>query len=272
MREILLENLIHKSAVIEEGAQIGKNVKIGPFCYIGKDVIIGDNTELKSHVVLEGHVNIGKDNIFYPFVSVNTPQVWYYENEPSKVVIGNNNMIREYVTIQHGTKEGGMVTKLGDHNLLMVGVHIAHDCILGDHIVMANNATLAGHVTVGDYVVMGGLSAVHQKVRIGQHAMIGGITGVVDDVVPYGTVTGDRARLESFNYRGIKRRGFGIDDIKTLRNLFEDLFNKESDKVFAEKVKEVKAAYHGQKTAEQVIEFIENRGKRSITLPKKNIS
>ena len=198
---------IHPSAVVSSKAQIGDNVEIGPFCVVGDDVKIGEGTILKSHVVVEGDTVIGKNNIIFPFASIGLePQDLKFKGEKSRVEIGDNNKIREHVTIHLGTQDGAMVTKIGSNCLLMVGVHIAHDCVVGNHVIFANNATLAGHVEVGDHVVIGGLSAVHQFVRIGAGAMIGGMSGVESDVFPNGLVMGERASLAGLNLVGLKRR------------------------------------------------------------------
>ena len=179
--------MIHEAAIISNKAIIGKNVSIGPFCVIGDKVNIADNVSIKSHVVIEGRVNIGEGTIIYPFASLCYPQTLKYDSEDSQIIIGKNNTIREYVTIQHGTKDGKMVTQIGDNCLFMVGVHIAHNCIIGNNVIFANYVSLAGHVEVGDFAIIGGLSAVQQFVRIGAHTMIGGVSAVVRDLPDYWT-------------------------------------------------------------------------------------
>ena len=167
---------IHPTAIVSKQAQLGKDVEVGAYSVIGDVVKIGDGTIIKSHVVIDGETTIGKKNVIFPFASIGLePQDLKFKGEKSKVVIGDNNKIREHVTIHLGTQDGAMVTKIGSNCLLMVGVHVAHDCIVGDHVILANNATLAGHVEVNDHVVIGGLSAVHQFARIGKGAMIGGM-------------------------------------------------------------------------------------------------
>jgi UDP-N-acetylglucosamine acyltransferase len=198
---------IHHTAVIEEGAKIGNNVTIGAYCVIGKKVQLGDNCFLKSHVVIEGQTQVGKNNHFSSFAVIGQDhQDLKYAFKNERIIIGDNNRIKEHVTVHPGTIGGGGITIVGDNNLLMVGAHIAHDCIIGDNCILANNATLGGHVEIGDYAIIGGLSAVHQFVRIGKHAMVGGMTGVEFDVIPFGTVTGNRAKLEGLNLVGMKRR------------------------------------------------------------------
>ena len=176
---------IHPTAIVEEGAKLGTGVRIGPYCTIGPDVELGEGVALVSHVVLAGRTRIGPNTRIYPFASIgHPPQDLKYKGEASSLEIGSNNIIREYVTMSPGTEGGGMVTRVANNCLFMVGAHVAHDCQIGHHVIMANNATLAGHVDVGDYAILGGLAAVHQFVRIGRHAMIGGMSGVEHDIIP----------------------------------------------------------------------------------------
>src|ERR1700739_1226866 len=178
---------IHPTAIVAPGAMLAEDVVIGPYCVVGDNAVLGPRVTLRSHVVVDGRTTIGEGTRVFPFASIGLePQDLKYRGERSELVIGRNNTIREYVTMNPGTEGGGMVTRIGDDCLFMVGAHVAHDCQIGDHVIMANNATLGGHVTLGDYVVIGGLSAVHQFVRIGAHAMIGGMSGVENDVIPFG--------------------------------------------------------------------------------------
>ena len=194
---------IHTTAIIDSNANIGEGVVIGPYCVVEAGVTLQENVVLHSHVVVGGLSDVGAETEIYPFASIGLPpQDLKYAGESSKLKIGRRNRIREHVTMNPGTADGGMITRVGDDCLFMVGAHVAHDCRMGDHVIMANNATLAGHVVVGDYAILGGLSAVHQFVRIGRHAIIGGMSGVENDVIPYGSVMGDRARLK----RAILRR------------------------------------------------------------------
>jgi UDP-N-acetylglucosamine acyltransferase len=194
---------IHSTAIVSSKATIGKDVQIGPFCVIGADVVLGDGVVLRSHVVVEGRTRVGPGTEIFPFASIgHCPQDLKYAGEPSELVIGANNTIREYVTMNPGTTGGGMVTTVGDGGLFMVGVHVAHDCRIGDRVIMANNATLAGHVIIEDDAIIGGLAAVHQYVRIGRRAMVGGMSGVEHDVIPFGLVMGDRATLNGLNVIG----------------------------------------------------------------------
>ncbi len=194
---------IHATAIVEPGAKLADDVRIGPYCVIGAEVELAEQVELVSHVVIAGRTRIGAGTKIYSFASLGgPPQDLKYKGEPSALIIGAKNVIREQVTMNPGTAGGGMVTRVGNNGLFMVGAHVAHDCKLGNNVIMANNATLGGHVEVGDHAILGGLCAVHQFVRIGPHAMIGGMSGVEHDVIPYGLVKGDRARLSGLNYGG----------------------------------------------------------------------
>lgn len=259
---------IHPSAIVSESAKIGKNVKIGPFSIVGQDVILEDNVELKSHVVIEGRTKVGEGTVIYPFASIGQiPQILKYDGDNAEVVIGKYNRIREYVTIQSGINSFGGVTRIGDNNLLMVGVHIAHDCILGDNIVIANYASLAGHVEVGDYVVIGGLAAVHQFTRIGAHSMIGGLSGLARDLIPFGTAVSDRAYLDGVNLVGMKRHGFENSEALAAKKAVDALFS--SDDVMGVRIAKIKEEFGNNKIVAQVLDFITKDSNRSFCAPKK---
>ncbi|MGJ3354289.1 acyl-ACP--UDP-N-acetylglucosamine O-acyltransferase [Providencia sp. Je.9.19] len=216
---------IHPSSVVEDGAIIGANVHIGPFCYIGADVEIGEGTELKSHIVINGHTKIGRDNVVFQFASIGEiNQDLKYQGEPTRVEIGDRNRIRESVTIHRGTTQGGGLTKVGDDNLLMVNVHIAHDCLIGNRCIIANNGTLGGHVTLGDFAIIGGMTAVHQFCQIGAHVMVGGCSGVAQDVPPYVIAQGNHATPFGLNLEGLKRRGFDKESLHAIRNAYKTLY------------------------------------------------
>ena len=261
--------MIHKTAIVSDKAQIAKNVEIGPFCVIGDNVKIDEGTILKSHVVIDGNTTIGKNNIIFPFATIGlVPQDLKFAGEQSQLIIGDNNSIREHVTIHLGTKDGGMVTKIGNNCLLMVGVHIAHDCLIGNNVILANNATLAGHVQVGNNVVIGGLSAVHQFVRIGGGAMIGGMSGVENDVIPFGLVMGERAHLAGINLVGMKRQNISRDEIHALRNFYKQLFENDGDVNFLNRVNEISQDFSQNSTIKEVINFINSETSRSFCKPK----
>lgn len=262
-----MTTLIHPSAVIDRGAQLGEGVRIGPFCHVGPDVVLGDEVCLLSHVVVAGYTRIGSGTVIYPFASIgHPPQDLKFQGEPSELVIGCNNRIREHVTMNPGTRGGGMLTRVGDNGLFMVGSHVAHDCVVGNGVILANNATLAGHVVVGDHAVLGGLSAVHQFVRIGPHAMIGGMSGVENDVIPYGLVMGDRARLSGLNLVGLERRGFVRDDVRSLRAAYRMLFAPEG--TLAERLEEVARAFGTQPQVDEILSFIRVKSSRAICQPR----
>lgn len=211
--------------MISSGAEIGKDVTIGPYAIIADDVTIGEGTVIGPHAVIEPYVEIGSECQIFQFASVGAvPQSLKFEGEVTWTKIGNRCIIREFVTINRGTDEGGGLTKIGDNCLLMAYVHIAHDCILGRNNVMANNATLAGHVVIGDYATVGGLTAVHQFVRVGDYAFVGGKSTVVKDVPPFVLASGDRATLHGLNQVGLKRHGFTANTLKQLKKTYRLLF------------------------------------------------
>jgi UDP-N-acetylglucosamine acyltransferase len=260
---------IHPTAIIEPGAKLAETVTIGPYCHVGSEVELGDGVVLHAHAVVAGRTTIGAGTRIFPFASIgHEPQDRKYAGEKSRLVIGRNNVIREHVTMNPGTTGGGMETVVGDNNLFMVGVHIAHDCQVGNNVVMANNATLSGHVIVSDNAVLGGLSAVHQFVRIGQHAMIGGMSGVERDVIPYGLVMGDRARLSGLNIIGMQRRGFARDEIQALRTAFQELFADTG--TLSQRVDEIAGRYAEVRPVQDIVAFIRADSSRAICQPKGN--
>ncbi|MEZ5355011.1 MAG: acyl-ACP--UDP-N-acetylglucosamine O-acyltransferase [Bryobacteraceae bacterium] len=216
---------IHPAAIVDAAAKVDESAEIGPFCVVGPEVEIGPGTRLVGHVWVEGPTRIGRDNIFYPFCSIGAAsQDLKYQGERAETVIGNGNKIREYVTVHRGTAGGGAVTSVGDDNLLMASVHVAHDCRVGSHTVLANAATLGGHVTVGDWARIGAFSGVHQFCRIGAHAMIGGYSVVTRDVLPFALVSEEReAKLYRTNSVGLERRGFAPESIERLNRAFRYL-------------------------------------------------
>jgi len=213
---------ISKSSIVSEGAKISKNVSIGDFCCIGPNVSINENCKIMSHVHISGDTTIGTGNIIYPFASIGTdPQDLKFKGEKNKLIIGNNNKIREYVTINPGTEHGGGVTKIGNNCLLMISSHIAHDCLIGDNVIVANNVPIAGHCIIENDVIIGGNSAVQQFCNIGKGAMIGGMTGVNKNVLPYTLVTGNRCVYENLNLIGLKRKNFNNSTITEYKKFIE---------------------------------------------------
>ena len=257
--------MIHNSSVIDKKAKIGKEVKIGPFCYIGSKVQIGEGVELISNVHIEGNTKIQKGTKIFPFASIGTvPQDLKYRGEDNSLEIGENNVIREYVTINPGTKGGGGKTVIGNNCLLMISSHVAHDCHIGNNVVIANNVPLGGHVTIEDSVVIGGNSAVQQFTRIGRLAMIGGMTGVLKDVIPFGLSFGNRNYLRGINLIGLKRKKYDYKKIMELDAAFKKIF---SLKNLHENLSKINGEYKGNDLVKEVITFIEKDKKRPICTP-----
>jgi UDP-N-acetylglucosamine acyltransferase len=217
--------MIHPTAIIQPGAKIADNVSIGPFSVIGENVSIGSGTTVAAHVVIEGWTEIGSDNQLYQFSSIGAPpQDLKYAGEQTSLKIGDRNRIREFVTLNRGTAEGGGVTSIGNDNLFMAYSHVAHDCIVNDHAILANGATLAGHVEIESSAILGGLSAVHQFCRIGCHTMISGGAMVAQDIPPYTVAQGDRAKTIGLNLIGMKRRGFSEETIRGIKKAYRIIF------------------------------------------------
>ena len=257
--------MIHNSSVIHKEAKIGRNVKVGPFCYVGPQVQISDGVELISNVHIEGNTKIGKGTKIFPFASIGTqPQDLKYKGESSSLEIGENNTIREYVTINPGTEGGGRKTIIGNNCLLMISSHIAHDCNIGNDVVIANNVPLGGHVTIEDSVVIGGNSAVQQFTRIGRLAMIGGMTGVLKDVIPFGLSFGNRNYLRGINLIGLKRKKYNNKAIMELDSAFKEIF---SSKNLHENLSKINGEYKDNGLVKEVINFIAKDKKRPICTP-----
>ena len=255
------------NSVIHRNSQIGKNVKIGSFCTIGANVSIDDNCIVHNNVVIEGNVKIKNNVEIFPFVSIGSiPQDLKYRGEKTKIFIDENCKIREFVTINLGTKGGGGITKIGKNCLLMVGTHIAHDCIVGNDIIFANHSTLAGHVIIENNVVVGALSAIHQFSRIGEGAMIGGMSGVTADVIPFSTVMGNRAKLSGLNLIGLKRNNFDKSEITELRKVFKYIFFSKN-KTLNDRILEIKKKKLNLYTVDSILNFLESKSKRSFTMP-----
>ena len=247
---------IHPTAVIQEGARIGEGCRIGPYCVIGPNVILGTECELHSHVVIDGHTEIGSENTFYPFASIGLrTQDLKWDGGTTWTRVGSNNTFREYVTIHSATADGD-ATVIGSHNNLLAYTHVAHDCQLGDHIIMSNVGTLAGHVIVEDRAIVGGLAAVHQFCRIGTMSIIGGCSKVVQDVPPYMMVDGNPAATRTLNKEGLKRNGVNEDTQKSMRQAYRILFR--SEQTFTNAVKQVRADVATSPELEHLLAFIES--------------
>jgi UDP-N-acetylglucosamine acyltransferase len=261
---------IHQTAIVDPAAELGKDVEIGPYSLIGPHVRLGAGVRVASHVVIEGHAEIGEGCEIHPFASLGAPpQHIGHKGEPTRLVVGARNIIREHVTMHCGTVMGRGVTTVGSDGFFMVGVHVAHDCVVGDHVTLVNNATLGGHVRVEDYVIMGGLSAAHQYIRIGRHAFVGGMAGVNHDVIPFGNVWGNHAHLEGLNLVGLKRRGFSRETINTLRAAYRLLFAEEG--TFQERVDDAAATFAGSPEVMEIIDFIRADSNRPLTTPQREI-
>ena len=262
-----MTNQIHPTAIVSPLAKLGENITIGPYCCVGDHVVLHDNVTLKSHVVVDGHTEIGEGTTVYPFASLgHIPQTRRDESAPeSKLIIGKNNSIREYATMQPGTVAGGLVTSVGDNGLFMAGTHIAHDCHVGNNVTMANIATLAGHVIVGDFATIGGLAAVHQNVRIGHHAFIGGTAAIKYDVIPYGMVMTHADNVSGLNLVGLKRSGVSREDIMDMLSAYGDLFADHS--TIQERTSLVSEKYKSNERVMDIVNFITEDSKRALSQP-----
>jgi UDP-N-acetylglucosamine acyltransferase len=257
--------MIHDTAIIDSNAKIGNNVEIGPYCVIGSGVHLGNNNKLYSQVNISGNTKIGEGNVFYPFCSIgNNPQDLKYNGEKTVLIIGNNNKIREYVTIHPGTVGGGGKTIIGNSCLFMISSHIAHDCIIGNNVILANNVPIGGHAEIGDHVVIGGNSAVQQFTRIGKMAMIGGMTGVLNDVIPYGLSIGNRNYLQGLNLIGLRRKNISNKDILELSEAYKEIFK--TDKL-TENLSNLNVSFQNNELVKDVVNFINKDKKRPICSP-----
>lgn len=221
---------IHPTAIIHHNAKIGNNVNIGPFSIIDEGVEIGDNTTIEANVIIRPNTFVGKNNHIFQFCSIGeSPQHLGYKNEPTKLIIGDNNIFRESVTLNRGTVEGGGETRIGNNNFFMAYVHIAHDCIIGNHAIFANGVTFGGHSVVEDHVIIGGYALLHQHCRVGQYCIIGGGSGCRQDIAPYIMVSGFPPRSHGLNSRGLSRKGFSEESVATLRKAYKILFRSNND-------------------------------------------
>jgi len=257
--------MIHKTSIIDSKAKISKSAKIGPYTIIGPNVTIEEKVEIHSHFNIEGYTNVGTGTKIFPFASIGTqPQDLKYKGEKNNLVIGKNNIVREYVTINPGTEGGGGTTKIGDNCLFMISSHIAHDCTIGNDVVIANNVPLGGHVVIEDGVIIGGNSAVQQFTRIGRLAMIGGMTGVLKDVIPFGLSFGNRNYLRGINIIGLKRKKYDNKKIMELDAAFNKIF---SSKNLHENLSKINGEYKENDLVAEVISFISKDKKRPICTP-----
>ncbi|MHB1678953.1 MAG: acyl-ACP--UDP-N-acetylglucosamine O-acyltransferase [bacterium] len=255
--------MIDKTAIIGENATVDDSTSIGPYCVIKDNVKIGKNNKIASHVVIEGNTEIGDNNRIFQFASIGSvPQDLKYKGENTRLIIGSNNIIREYATFNPGTITGNSVTVIGDFNLFMMSTHVAHDCVIGNYAILANHATLAGHVEINDFAILGGLCAVHQFTKIGESALISGGTMVVQDIPPYLIASGDRARIYGINKIGLERRSFSKEEIDDVKNAYKIVYR--SKLTIKNAINKIKSEINTTPIVEKFIEFILN-SKRGIT-------
>lgn len=258
--------MIHPSAVIEDGARIGADVSIGPFCVVGPKVVLGDRVELKSHVVVTGDTTVGADTTIFPFSCIGEiPQDVKFKGEAAKLVIGERNRIREHVTMNPGTEGGGGLTSVGNDGFFLAGCHVAHDAHVGDRVIIVNQSAVAGHCIIEDDVIIGGLCGIHQFVRIGKGAIIGALSMVTNDVIPHGLVMGPRGELDGLNLVGLKRRGVERQDITALRVAFQTL--KDGEGSFMDRARRLGAESESQHVSEMV-DFILGDTDRNFLTPR----
>ena len=260
--------MIHKTAIIDSKAKISSNVKIGAYSIIGPNVEIDNDVVIQSHVNISGHTIIGKNNRIYPMASIGSdPQDLKYKDEKTTLMIGDNNTVREHVTINTGTIQGGGITIVGNNNLIMIGAHIAHDCIIGNNIVMANNSAAAGHAEIEDFVIIGAKCGIQQFTRIGKMAMIGGMTAVSRDVIPYGLSTGNRNFLNGINIIGLRRNKVLNKKIIGLTEAYKEIFKSKN---LSENLSKLNGKFKDNILVKEVLEFINKDKKRPICTPYNN--
>ena len=260
--------MIHPTCIINKKAKVSKSAKIGPYSVIGENVEIENDVEIFSHVNIVGHTKIGEGTKIFPFASIGTvPQDLKFKGELTKLVIGKNNTIREYVTINPGTESGGNITSIGNNCLFMISSHVAHDCKIGNNVILANNVPLGGHVTIEDSVIIGGNSAVQQFTRIGRLAMIGGMTGVLKDVIPFGLSFGNRNYLKGLNLIGLRRNKYENKKILELGEAYKKIFSTTN---LHENLNKINVKYQNNELVNEITNFISRDKKRPICTPLKN--
>ena len=258
---------IHATAIVEDGAVVGTDVAIGPFCIVGREVTLADGVELVSHAVVAGKTDVGARTRIFPFASIgHQPQDLKYKGEPCSLTVGADCIIREGVTMNPGTEGGGSITTVGDGCAFLANSHVGHDCRVGNNVIFSNNVMLAGHCHVGDYAIIGGGAAVIQFARVGAHSFVGGMSGLENDLIPYGMALGNRAYLSGLNIIGLQRRGFSRTDIHGLRRAYRLLFAAEG--TLMERVDDVAQEFAGEAIVDEIIAFIRAGGKRSLCTPK----
>ncbi|MBS4074424.1 acyl-ACP--UDP-N-acetylglucosamine O-acyltransferase [Ameyamaea chiangmaiensis] len=258
---------IHPSALVDPGARLGHGVSIGPWCSVGPDVVIEDGVRLISHVVVDGHTRLGAGSLYYPFCTIGlAPQDLKYAGESTRCAVGARTVVRENVTIHRGTQTGGGLTTVGADCLIMANAHVAHDCVIGNNVIIVNNVVMGGHVQIGDHARIMGSAALHQFVRIGRAAMVGGVCGVEADVIPYGSVLGNRARLVGMHWIWLRRNGVGSADMQRLRKAFRTLYPRHGNDgvVFEQRLEEVRATYGDDPRVREILAFIDAPSRRGL--------
>ncbi len=262
----MAETFIHPAAVVEQGAQVGQGARIGPFCHVGPDVVIGDNVELTSHVSVMNATTIGEGTKISPHAALGgPPQDAKHKGSVTRLEIGRNCTIRECVTMHAGSDSATGVTTVGDGGFFLAYSHVAHDCIVGSNVTLTNNATLGGHCEIGDHVIVGGLTGVHQFVRVGRRAFLGGCSAVMGDVIPFGMVVGNRARLHGFNIVGMRRSGIPRSEILRLREAYRRIFDPAHP--VAVNLKKAAVEFADAPDVMEIITFMTDRGKRYYCVP-----
>jgi UDP-N-acetylglucosamine acyltransferase len=261
---------VHPTALVAAGAELADDVEVGPYCIIGENVRIGARTRLRSHVVVEGPTAIGEDNDIHAFAALGgPPQVLGYQGQPTRLEVGDRNVIREYMTMHRGTPNGRGTTTVGSDCLFMAQAHIAHDCVVENKVILAHAAAIGGHVHVGEFAIIGGLAAVHQWGRIGPHVNIGGLAAVTKDVIPYGSAWGNHAHLEGLNLVGLKRRGFQRETVNDLRAAYRLLFAEEG--TFQERVEDAARVFAASDAVMEIVDFIRMDANRPLCLPARDV-
>jgi len=261
-------DMVHPTAVIEKGAQLGENVQVGPHCYIGPYVVLGDGCALRNSVTLVGRTTVGPNCVFFTnSVIGEIPQDLKFKGGETELIIGEDNHFRESVTVHAGTELGGGVTRIGSHNRFLVGVHLAHDARIGNHVVMSNNVQIAGHVHIEDFVTMGGMAGVHHFATVGRHAMLGGLTRITTDAPPYMVSTGYDSEVRGVNTEGLKRCGLSADDIDAISRAYKMLYGKRSNREipFTKRLEELHSSNGHNTHVQYLCEFV----KRALTVGKR---
>jgi UDP-N-acetylglucosamine acyltransferase len=258
---------VHPTAVVEDGARLGADAEVGPFCYVGRQTTLGEGARLISHVSLAGDTMVGARTVIFPFASIgHPPQDLKYRGEPVRLIIGEDCLIREGVTMNPGTAGGGLETVIGPRSVFLANAHVGHDCRIGEGVILSNNVMLGGHCQIGEFANVGGGAAAHQFVRIGAHAFVGGLAGVEHDLIPFGLALGNRAALAGLNVVGLKRRGFSHETIHEIRRAYKMLFN--GGGTLKERVGDVAEAFAGQEAVQQIVAFLRQGGDRAICVPR----